>query len=230
MDLCSSLKDDMQCAVGVARWALAGAVALAISVPVAIARYQRNLAGHCLRPIADLGLAVKRKARGGVADPSQPASRELLAEQLRRLLALGHYQMILLPILADHEPGFSRKLLDPAYAEALPLAEGVVEQAAVLAPNFPFRINYVAGLVVQVAADEVGEVALTDEAQAGAVFLAVVVQADLFGVGPHLIFLHVAEWHYAVAEIGDAIEEVGLALVVVRRLVQGDLAGVALVL
>src|SRR3569832_1848920 len=95
------------------------------------------------------------------------------------LVALYHDQRVARHVLGGDEPGLGAAVLLPADAEPLALAEGVVRQALMAAADVAFGCSHVAGVARQVAFEEFAEVALADEADAGAVLLGGVGQADL---------------------------------------------------
>src|ERR1700694_235267 len=110
-------------------------------------------------------------------------------------VAAHHDQLVLLHVLAGHVPrlAFGSVALDPAYAYAFSLSDGVESEADVLADHSALGRADRARFVGQIAVEEFAERTLADETDAGRVALGVHRQACLFGDLAHLGFLQLRQ-------------------------------------
>ena len=87
---------------------------------------------------------------------------------------MGHPQRIVRRYFVHHIPRALRSAGEAAQIDALPLTDRVLVQAAMLTKNPTLAVGRGTGLIVNVLAEKVGKSALADEADASAVFLAVI--------------------------------------------------------
>ena len=161
-------------------------------------------------------------------DPVEVAGDQVVAQQRRVGVALHHVEHVGFHILAGHVPGVVLAglvlvALDAADVQALPLADGVVHQALVLAEHASVveRAD-LARLGRQVAHQELAERALADEADAGGILLGRDMQAGPLGDLAHLALVHRAEREQRLRQLRlvEAVEEVALVLGAVLGLQQ----------
>jgi hypothetical protein len=117
--------------------------------------------------------------------------------------SLRDHEAIAGQIFAGHVPCRA----PPADPQTLALANGVERQPTVPAEDFTVDTDDLAGDVIEEAAEELGEAAFADEADARAVLAGVVGQPRLPGDAAYLRFLQVCERENRAAQ-GALIQEV----------------------
>lgn len=142
------------------------------------------------------------------------------------IIALGDQQHIVRQVLVDHVPGRIVVIGEPAYAQPLALADGVVHQAAVLPEVFALQAVNLPRLRRQVLLQEIAETALPDEADTGGVFFTGGGQLMLRRQAAHLGLGEFAQGKQGLLQftVANRVQEVALVLVVVQALEQGALA------
>jgi hypothetical protein len=117
-------------------------------------------------------------------------------------------------------------LLHAADAQALALAQGVEGQAHMLAQPAAAVVQDGAGLVAEVAVEEVAEGPLADEADAGRVLLLGIGQLELGGDAAHLGLGQLAHREHGLGQLGlvEPVQEVALVLQRVQALEQLEAA------
>src|SRR5690606_35261214 len=126
-----------------------------------------DLAGFPGLAVAHLRAAFETARGGGTADPVRRFTAQRGGLQPRAVVALVDEQHVARHVLADHVPG---RLLAPAHAaelEAAALAQGEVEHAGVFAQHPALRIADLTAARPDVLREELAEIALADETDAG---------------------------------------------------------------
>ena len=154
-----------------------------------------------------------------------PAAERAVIER-RVLAALRHDQRVVHEILVCHVPRLLGVVTASADAEALALAYRVVHQAVVLPERLAVDAAHDPRLRRQVAAQEVAEAPLADEADAGAVLLGGDREGVLAGDAPHLGLGQFADREQALGQLfaGHRVQEVALVLAGIETLQQPRLA------
>src|SRR5690606_23461969 len=126
-------------------------------------------------------------ARGRVAlDPVRRLAPQGGGLQPGAVVPLVHVQQVASDVLADHVPGCLVAAADAAELQAAALAQGEMEHARVLAERASARVADLARARGDVARQELAEVALAYEADAGGVLLGRGRQPGLGGDAAHL--------------------------------------------
>ncbi len=128
------------------------------------------------------------------------------------IVALSHDELIAFQIFSGHEPGLAVAAIASPQADAFALSEGVERQSQMLAYRLALRGFHRAGLRGQVAAEKVAKRALADEADAGGVFFAGVVQAYRFGHFAHFGLVQLAHRKQRARELRliESVQKVAL--------------------
>ena len=139
------------------------------------------------------------------------------------VVPLHHDQRIAGHVLGSDKPRIGVAVFLPADTEALPLPQRVIHQALMLTNDSALGRFHVTWVAWQVAFEKFAEVALADEADAGAVFFGGVGQADSCGDCAHLGFRQMRQRKQRRLYLGlaQAVEEIALVLVAVRCAQQG---------
>ena len=137
----------------------------------------------------------------------------------RAIAALVHVQHVGGHVLADHVP---RRRPEPAHAaqlQPLALAQGEIEHAGVLAQHLAGGRADLAGPGRQVAAEELAEVALADEADPGRILLRGRRQPGLVGHCSHVGLLQFTEREGGGRQLllAQLVQEIALVLARVAR-------------
>src|SRR6188474_1384158 len=134
-------------------------------------------------------------------------------------MALVDVEQVAFDILADHEPWRLRAAAHPTDVQALALAEGVVEDARVFAHAVAGRIADLAGAGGQVAAEELAEVALADEADSGRILLRCGGKALLRCDPAYLVLVQFAEREARCSQLmlAELMQEIALVLAAILR-------------
>ena len=143
------------------------------------------------------------------------------------MFPLRHHERVALHLFVHHVPGLFGGIFATADAKPLALAQGVVHQPLMLADDLAVHGFDGAGLGGQELGQEVLELALTDEADAGGVFLLGGDEIQLLGDAAHLGLLQIPDREQALTHLGFAqgIEEVALILVGIEAAQQARAAG-----
>ena len=143
------------------------------------------------------------------------------------MFPLRHHERVALHLFVHHVPGLFGGIFATADAKPLALAQGVVHQPLMLADDLAVHGFDGAGLGGQELGQEVLELALTDEADAGGVFLLGGDEIQLLGDAAHLGFFQIPDREQALTHLGFAqgIEEVTLILVGIEAAQQARAAG-----
>src|SRR5690606_8814837 len=152
-----------------------------------------HLARLVLLPVTDLGGALEMLRRRRAFDPVHGLGLDGAGEQPRTVAVLVHVQDVSRHVLADHVPRCGRTAAHPADGQALALAQGEVEDARMGAHAHPMWVADLARLGRQVLAQELAEVALADETDAGRILLGMGGQPGLARQLPHLRLGQVAD-------------------------------------
>src|SRR5690554_1414771 len=177
-------------------------------------------AGHVGLAVAGLGGEAPLGGGRLAGHPVHGLGGQAVGVEQRVVLALDRDQHVALEVLADHVPGGLGVVGQPADAEPLALAQGVVHQAHVLADRLALRGLDHAGLGGQVLLEEIAKAPLADEADAGGVLLAGGHQVVALGDGAHLGLLEFAHREEGAGDgrLGHGVEEVALVLVGIEPL------------
>ncbi|MNT44181.1 hypothetical protein D3C72_1806980 [compost metagenome] len=144
-----------------------------------------------------------------------------MRQQPGMVVPLHHTQDVLVQILACHEPwrmvarAACRTLfLDAADAQARALAQRIERQPHVLAQLAVAVVQDQAGLLADVAVEEVAKRALADEADTGGIFLLGIGQANFFGNAAHLGLPQLAHREQGLGQLClvQAVQEIALVL------------------
>src|SRR5712692_5860713 len=130
------------------------------------------------------------------------------------VVPVHHDQFILVPVLSRDVPRLASRALPPADADAFALADGVEGKPDVLADDPAFGRAHRAGLPGQIAAQELAERALADEADAGRAALREIVQPRLLRdcAHPGLLQFPDRENHARELLLVQAVQEIALVL------------------
>src|SRR5690606_1519382 len=188
-----------------------------------------DLAGFPGLAVAHLRAAFETARGGGTADPVRRFTAQRGGLQPRAVVALVDEQHVARHVLADHVPG---RLLAPAHAaelEAAALAQGEVEHAGVFAQHPALRIADLAAARRDVLREELAEIALADETDAGGVLLGRRRQARFGGQRAHLLLAQSTEREARRRQLllAKQMQEVALVLVAVDRAQQAPRGPVA---
>ncbi len=183
-------------------------------------------AGDVLLAVTGLDGATARLANGGAIHPVQLAGNQAVGVEAG-MLPLRHHQGVALHLFVHHVPGLLGRILHAADPQALALAQGVVHQTLVLADHLAIHGFDGAGLGGQELGQEILELALADEADAGGVFLLGGDEIELLGDAAHLRLFQIPDREQALTHLGFAqgVEEVALILVGIQTAQQARAAG-----
>src|SRR5713101_1070683 len=174
--------------------------------------------------LAITGLSAVRhvRIRGRVAHPGEVLCGKPLAQEQRMIVSLHDDQLVLAEILSRHVPRLGRGALAAPDADAFALADGVEGKPDVLSDDPAFGRTHRPRLFRQIAAQELAERALADEANSGRVALRKIVQTRLLRDFSHLGLLQLADRKDDARELrlSEAMQEVALVLGKIERLEQ----------
>src|SRR6266581_2476676 len=143
------------------------------------------------------------------------------------IASLHDDQLVLVEVLPRNVPGPAFGALEPADSDALALADGIERKPDVLAYDLSLGRAHRAGLPGQIAAQELAERALADEADSGRVALREIVQPRLLRdrAHPGLLQFPERENHARKLLLVQAVQEIALVLGKIDGLEQLEVPG-----